>query len=211
MPFIYYWNIWNLWVPGRQEVCWKAVDAGPRQGDLVVLGRGVSARYQLCSAVVKDRADWVCSLDWLETRSMPHHCWSTLQSKAREHAHRNCWRQHAVSGAGYCAGVRHDSYNKSLIVFFALKEAKSHGEGLSRDDPFRSSLVEVCWSRGWGLVYFWKLWTESSPLKMENCPHHCPLDFFTAECRTGGRMSTVTSATCLGIDADVSVIRVNSQ
>ena len=133
-----------------------------------------------------------------------HPCLIIAEVLFRAKPHRNCWRQHAVSAAGYCAGARHDSYNKSLIsncFFFALKEAKSH-------DPFRSSLVEVCWSRG--LVYFLELWTESSPLKMENCPHHCPLDFFTAECRTGGRMSTVTSATCLGIDADVSVIRVNS-
>ena len=143
MPFIYYWNIWNLWVPGRQEVCWKAVDAGPRQGDLVVLGRGVSARYQLCSAVVKDRADWVCSLDWLETRSMPHHCWSTLQSKAREHAHRNCWRQHAVSGAGYCAGVRHDSYNKSLIVFFCVERSE---ESWRRAQQGRPISFQLSWS-----------------------------------------------------------------
>ena len=28
---------------------------GPRQGDLVILGRGVNSQYQLCSAVIKAR------------------------------------------------------------------------------------------------------------------------------------------------------------
>ena len=41
----------------RSPVCKKAHATAsaylPRQGDLVILGRGVSSQYQLCSAVIK--------------------------------------------------------------------------------------------------------------------------------------------------------------